>query len=106
MQAFNKPIDPNTLRRAITEVHAAVSCALQGGKGRYVLAVSGGADSMVLFHAAAAVLPLERIVVATFDHGTGPAAAAAVMAVEQETSRLGIDCIRGRADSAGKTEAE
>jgi tRNA(Ile)-lysidine synthase len=61
---------------------------------------------MVLLHAAAAVLPLDSLIIATFDHGTGPAATSAVAAVERETSRLSLDCVTGRADAAGKSEAE
>ena len=39
-----------------------------------VLAISGGVDSMVLLHAAAAAFPPDRLLVTNFDHGTGPAA--------------------------------
>lgn len=44
--------------------------------GRYLLAVSGGRDSMVLLDAFAAART-DAVGVATFDHGTGPAATAA-----------------------------
>jgi len=62
-----------------------------------VLAVSGGIDSMVLLHAAAAMLPLRPIVVATFDHATGPAATRAREHVERCCERAGVLCVSERA---------
>ncbi len=49
---------------------------------------------MVLLHAASAVRPND-IIVATFDHGTGPAATRAAELVERVADRLGLPCITG-----------
>lgn len=78
------------------DIQAAVRRGLDGAE-RMLLAVSGGRDSMVLLDAAAVVLPRERLLVATFDHGTGPAARRAVEAVVAATERLGIAVHVGRA---------
>lgn len=64
---------------------------------RVVLAVSGGADSMVLLDAAAAVARARVAAVATFDHGTGPHAARAARLVARTARRLGLDVVRERA---------
>jgi tRNA(Ile)-lysidine synthase len=73
---------------------------------RVVLAVSGGLDSMVLLDAAAATVPRSQLVVATFDHGTGTAATAALDLVERSTSTLGIQFVGGHAGSSLESEAE
>jgi tRNA(Ile)-lysidine synthase len=65
--------------------------------GPYLLAVSGGRDSMALFHAFAEARPDELSAVATFDHGTGAAAAEAVELVVRECLRRGISVVAGRA---------
>lgn len=58
---------------------------------RLVLAVSGGIDSMVLLDAAGRVRPSgAHIVVATIDHGTGPAARRAAALVTREAERRGL----------------
>jgi tRNA(Ile)-lysidine synthase len=68
-----------------------------------VLAVSGGVDSMVLLDAAATVTKRRTLTVATFDHGTGPAATAAVHLVARRAESLGIPTVIGRIPSrAGK----
>lgn len=85
-------------------VRAAVADGLAGAR-RYVLAVSGGVDSMVLLDAAAAVLRRRELVVATFDHGTGAAATAAVSLVANEATARGLECVVGRASAPGATEA-
>jgi len=54
------------------DVERAVRASLAGR--RVVLAVSGGRDSMALLHAAARAARRSVVCVATFDHGTGPAA--------------------------------
>ncbi len=61
-----------------------------------MLAVSGGIDSMTLLDAAAEVVARERLTVATFDHGTGSAAASAVAFVGEEAARRGIECVSER----------
>jgi len=75
---------------------------------RAVLAVSGGMDSMTLL-AAAARLPSKarrKVIVATFDHGTGRAAGRAAAVVARESARLGFPCVSGRAETAGTREEE
>lgn len=69
---------------------------------RAALAVSGGIDSMVMLHAAAAVLPPRRIVVATFDHGSGPHAAAAAALVERVAMSYGVTVVIGRGDTVDR----
>lgn len=64
--------------------------------GPWLLAVSGGPDSMVLLDAAAAVHPRSALVVATFDHGTGRAATAAAALVARRACELGIPAVVGR----------
>ena len=73
---------------------------------RIVVAVSGGLDSMSLLDAASRVLPPDRIVVATFDHGTGRAAGAATSLVRRRAAELGLSCETGRADRPLRSEAE
>ena len=73
-----------------------------------LLAVSGGLDSMALL-CAAAKLPSqtrERIVVGTFDHGTGPAARKAATLVARESARFGFECVVGQATATGTREEE
>lgn len=66
-------------------------------EGPYLLAVSGGRDSMALLHAFAEARPGELSAVATFDHGTGVAAAEAVELVVRECLQRGISVVAGRA---------
>ncbi|HEU4989755.1 MAG TPA: tRNA lysidine(34) synthetase TilS [Gemmatimonadaceae bacterium] len=79
---------------------------LASAAGPLVLAVSGGCDSMVLLHAAHRVCPERVVAVATFDHGTGPAARRAAALVRREARRLGFSVAAGRARTAGTSEAE
>ncbi len=62
---------------------------------RYLLAVSGGRDSMVLLDAFTRWRS-DAVAVATFDHGTGPAARKAAMLVELECERREIAVVTGR----------
>jgi tRNA(Ile)-lysidine synthase len=89
---------------ATRPVHAAVAAVL-GGSDRIILAVSGGIDSMTLLDAACARLPGERVTVASFDHGTGPAAAAAVDLVRDEAADRGVEFVAGRASTRLTGEA-
>jgi len=57
--------------------------------GRTLLAVSGGADSLALLTAAAA-LAWERVGVASIDHGLRPASVDEVEAVRQRAAALGL----------------
>lgn len=69
---------------------------------RVVLAVSGGADSMVMLDAARHVR--DELIVATFDHGTGPAATAAADLVRQRCEDFGVRCASGHAGRKAATE--
>lgn len=60
-------------------------------RGRWVLAVSGGRDSMALLHAMAETRAGEIALVATFDHGTGAAARDACALVMGEATARGLD---------------
>ncbi len=91
--------------RANPTVQSCVHAALDG-RGRIVLAVSGGIDSMVLLDAAASAMPRDRLVVATFDHGTGEWAATARSFVEARSADLGVACVSGRATTALASEAQ
>ena len=77
--------------------------------GRLLLAVSGGLDSMVLLHAvshaAAADGRSGDVVVATFDHGTGAAAADAVQHVLATAAALGVAAVAGGGMPLAPTEA-
>lgn len=66
-------------------------------EGRWLLAVSGGRDSMVLLDAMASARGHEIAAVATYDHGTGPAATAAAALVEQEALQRGLPVVSGSA---------
>src|SRR5690242_8305966 len=72
---------------------------------RVVLAVSGRRDSMVMLDAAARVAGERIAAVATFDHGTGRAAAEAAALVERRAVELGLRVIRGRSTDAPRSEA-
>ena len=79
-------------------VMQAVRRAARDVEAPLLLAVSGGLDSMALLHAMAA-LPHARIAgVATFDHGTGPAATEAADHVVESAAAYGLSVVRGRAD--------
>lgn len=80
--------------------------AALAGRGRVVLAVSGGMDSMTLLDAGRRVLGSEEIVVATFDHGTGEAATAAAALVESRAGDLALTCVVGRTSRRLRSEAE
>src|SRR5689334_6069877 len=74
----------------------------------YVLAVSGGVDSMVLLDAAARTVGAggTALTVATFDHGTGAAASAAVQLVVNHAATLGLPCVVGASRPTRHKEAE
>jgi tRNA(Ile)-lysidine synthetase-like protein len=91
-----------------SEAERAVEAALGTG-GPAILAVSGGLDSMVLLTAAATQLSArarKKIVVATFDHGTGKAAGRAAALVARQAFRSGFACVTGRASTIGTREEE
>jgi tRNA(Ile)-lysidine synthase len=93
------------LSRDVMLIRKAVADALPPD-GRIVLAVSGGLDSMVLLDAATHSAARERLVVTTFDHGTGPEAIAACALVVDRARSLELDCRAGRATRGLRTEAE
>lgn len=73
---------------------------------RLLLAVSGGRDSMVLLDTVARVVVTRpSLIVATFDHGTGPSARAAARLVLAECAARGIPCVLGRTGSVLRGEA-
>jgi len=88
----------------VTSIREAVVAALPAA-GRLVLAVSGGLDSMVMLDAVAHSVDSARLIVATFDHGTGPAASAATAFVGARTASLGIPCRLERAAGPLSSEA-
>lgn len=96
-----------TRRVEVSEAGRAVESAL-ANCGHVVLAVSGGIDSMVLLSAAASLPSRARskIIVATFDHGTGRAAGRAAALVAREAARAGFPCVTGRASTTGTREEE
>jgi tRNA(Ile)-lysidine synthase len=74
-------------------------------RGRYLLAVSGGRDSMVLLDAFTRCRR-DAVVAATFDHGTGPVATRTALLARLEGERLGLPVVSGRRNAAGPaTEA-
>ena len=76
---------------------SAIAKALEAlPSGAYVLAVSGGRDSMVLLHAFARSRRDDLSAVATFDHGSGAAATAAAELVIHTCMASGIPVVAGR----------
>lgn len=61
--------------------------------GKYVVAVSGGVDSMVLLHMLAALRPDLELVVAHFDHGIRQESGADRTIVESEATKLSLPFI-------------
>jgi tRNA(Ile)-lysidine synthase len=80
--------------------------AAAGNPARFVLAVSGGRDSMALLHSFARAAPDSVTMVATFDHATGRAATRAAHLAAAEAARLGLPAVIGRASTRGVSEAE
>lgn len=94
---------------SVERIHARLAALRLSGEGPWLLAVSGGPDSMVMLDAAAAIMCARDLLVATFDHGTGPFATAAVDLVQQTVAAAGIPCVSGSAPRRGNsrgTEAE
>lgn len=87
-------------------VHHAVLGAVRTAPGaRFVLAVSGGRDSMVMLDAFAAVARDAIAAVGCFDHGTGAHATAAVHLVRERCATLGLPVVSARAERAMTNEA-
>lgn len=85
-----------TQSEALESVHRSLTAL---PSGRWLLAVSGGRDSMALMDACARWCHADVAGVASFDHGTGPAATAAVAAVERSALGLRLPVMTGRAAS-------
>ena len=90
------------LARYLSNVQAIAKALLSLPPDRYLLAVSGGRDSMALLIAFADVRPHELCAVATFDHGTGPMATQAAELVVHTCLTRSIPVVAGRADGAGR----
>ena len=80
-------------------VRAAARRAARTSGGPLLLAVSGGLDSMALLSAMTVVARRRIAAVATFDHGTGAAAAAAVRHVSDSAAAFGLPIVVGRMDA-------
>lgn len=87
----------NSQSEAVTAVHGSLA-GLE--RGRWLLAVSGGRDSMVLLDALASARAPEIAAVATFDHGTGPAARRAAQLVEREALARELRVVSGSMGAA------
>ena len=98
--------DPDRDGPVIGHVRAAVGASLAPHRA-VVLAVSGGRDSVVLLDAALAAEPARVRLVATFDHGTGPAAMRAARHVCALARAAGVPVRTGRGTATtGATEAD
>lgn len=82
------------MSRTAETIRSEVRTAL-AGHDSVVLAVSGGVDSMVMLDAARH--SGRDLVVATFDHRTSAASAAATALVERRCGEVGLPCVVGRA---------
>lgn len=80
-------------------VDEAVRRAARDAGAPLLLAVSGGLDSMAMLHAMATVARPHVAAVATFDHGTGAAATAAVAHVATLAGAYGLPVVIGRIDA-------
>ena len=90
---------------ATTRVTEAVRAEVAHGTP-VVVAVSGGRDSMVLLEAVARVAPPGLAIVATFDHGTGPAASLAASLVQERARVFGFRVRHAKSSEPAHTEAE
>ena len=70
-----------------------------------VLAVSGGADSMVMASLLHERDPATVVALATFDHGTGAAASAAAALVQRWGAARGIPVQAGHATALPRSES-
>ncbi|MBA3855165.1 MAG: tRNA lysidine(34) synthetase TilS [Gemmatimonas sp.] len=86
-----------TQSEALESVHRSLA---ELPRGRWLLAVSGGRDSMALLDAFASARGHEVAGVASFDHGTGPAARKAVALVERTGLALQLPVMTGRMQPA------
>jgi len=106
---FHKKLPLRRLKKdrvATSDVQARVSRALPK-RGNAVLAVSGGIDSMTLLDAAAAVRKEKEcaVVVATFDHASGPHSERAASFVANAALEYGIAVVVGHAGEITRSES-
>ncbi|WKW11966.1 tRNA lysidine(34) synthetase TilS [Pseudogemmatithrix spongiicola] len=87
-----------TQSEALESVHRSLA---ELPRGRWLLAVSGGRDSMALLDAFATARGHEVAGVASFDHGTGRAATRAVQLVERTAMALQLPVMTGALGAAG-----
>lgn len=73
---------------------------------KYVVAVSGGVDSMVLLDMMAKKMPPEGVVVAHFDHGMRPDSRDDALFVADAAARYGLDFEMRREELGAKTSEE
>ena len=92
-----------TAHDTVTQIRQRISAL---GRGNWLLAVSGGMDSMVLLDAGAKTLDHAGLTVATFDHGTGAAARKAARLVAHHALHLGVGCVTGTSPQTGRSEAD
>ena len=96
--------DTEAIDRAVRAAVAAAR-ARDGSTAMFVLAVSGGRDSMTMLDAFARVAAERVAVVATFDHGTGSHAADAVRLVAARCAVLWLRAVSAVAEQGGRSEA-
>lgn len=102
--AMRKAGRPTRATRHTESVERAVRSAAHEG-GPFVVAVSGGRDSMVLLSALVRIAPASVACVASFDHGTGAAATRALELVRAEAMRLGVPVRTARSMSPATYES-
>jgi tRNA(Ile)-lysidine synthase len=90
-----------TQSEALESVHGSLAAL---PPGRWLLAVSGGRDSMALLEAFATARTHEVAGVASFDHGTGPAARRAVALVERSALALQLPAMTGALPAGAATD--
>ncbi len=81
------------MNASATVHHAVAAAAVEAGPGVWGVACSGGVDSLVLAHAAAAVLGAARVVVMHVDHGLQPAAREVAGNVAQWCREVDLACV-------------
>ena len=87
-------------------VRGAVRAAIRSDDAPLLLAVSGGLDSMVLLDVMACEAPARIAAVATFDHGTGAHARAAVRLVRRVARAHGMRVVRGAMSASARGTSE
>lgn len=91
-----------TQSEAVAAIHRSLASL---PRGRWLLAVSGGRDSMVLLDAMASARGHQIAAIATFNHGTGAAATRACTLVERAALGLELPVVSGAMPRAAHEEA-